>query len=48
MATFPERLLRACLLDADLYEEVEADAGAGADCPAVSDGREARTSARAR
>ena len=29
MATFPERLLRACLLDAELYEEVEADAGAG-------------------
>jgi len=29
MATFPERLLRASLLDAELYEEVEADASAG-------------------
>jgi Yip1-like protein len=28
MTPFPERLLRAALLQADLYEEVEADAGA--------------------
>jgi hypothetical protein len=29
MASFPERLLRASLLQADTYEEVEADTGAG-------------------
>jgi hypothetical protein len=28
MASFPERMLRAALLDADTYEEVEADASA--------------------
>jgi hypothetical protein len=29
MASFPERMLRAALLQAEAYEEVEADAGAG-------------------
>jgi hypothetical protein len=29
MASFPERLLRASLLQSETYEEVEADAGAG-------------------
>jgi hypothetical protein len=29
MASFPERLLRAALLHADTYEEVEADTNAG-------------------
>jgi hypothetical protein len=35
MASFPERLLRASLLHADTYEEVEADAGAGRQALAV-------------
>ncbi len=35
MATFAERLLRASLLQAELYEEVEADAGAGRQAFAV-------------
>ena len=35
MASFPERLLRAALLDADTYEEVEADASAGRQALAV-------------
>jgi hypothetical protein len=35
MASFPERLLRASLLDAELYEEVEADEGAGRQALAV-------------
>jgi hypothetical protein len=29
MTSFPERMLRAALLQAEAYEEVEADAGAG-------------------
>jgi hypothetical protein len=29
MASFSERMLRSALLDADTYEEVEADTGAG-------------------
>ena len=35
MASFPERLLRASLLHADTYEEVEADASAGPQAFAV-------------
>lgn len=35
MASFPERLLRAALLQADTYEEVEADTGAGGQALAV-------------
>ena len=35
MRTFPERLLRAALLQADLYEEVEADASANRQAFAV-------------
>ena len=35
MASFPERLLRASLLQADTYEEVEADAGANGQALAV-------------
>jgi hypothetical protein len=35
MASFPERMLRASLLQSETYEEVEADAGAGRQALAV-------------